>query len=188
MLPCAISGIAPTLSWSLEARRDCAGPYLHLTPGLLPTRVPRKNKRCSGQVLRENLEQQMLADFAGFVDDSVADISRFKEIVSSTIRDCLVRQYVLHLPHCHLSDPGPQVIMSAHISSWSNRYLSNPQFVLTLQLWHATPTDRRLVEDLCRDTFRINFQWLVRIGLCYKSHDEGKHHDGTKLPLHGSSF
>jgi hypothetical protein len=45
--------------------------------------IPGRNERRSGQVRRENLEQQMLADLAGFVDDSVANITRLKEVVLS---------------------------------------------------------------------------------------------------------
>jgi hypothetical protein len=66
---------------------------------LLTVLIPGRNERRSGQVRRENLKQQMLADLAGFVDDSVADITRLKEVVLIAIHDRFVGHDILHLPH-----------------------------------------------------------------------------------------
>src|SRR5262249_52515476 len=97
----------------------------------------------------------MRADFVGFVDYSVADIARFKEEIARPIRDRFVRQNVFHLAHRHLSDARTQMVMRTHVSSWSNRDLSNPQFVSVLQLRDVAATDRRLVEDLCRNPLGV---------------------------------
>src|SRR5215475_12517026 len=93
----------------------------------------------------------MLAHFVGFVDHSMADIARFKEVIARPIRDRFVGQNVFHLAHRHLSDPRTQMIMRTHVSSWSNRDLSDSQFVSVLQLRDVAATNRRLVEDLCRN-------------------------------------
>src|SRR5215471_4808374 len=100
----------------------------------------------------------MLADFVGFVDYSVADIARFKEEIAKPIRDRFVGQNVFHLAHRHLPDARTQMIMRTHESPWSNRDLSDPQFVSVLQLRDVAATDRRLVEDLCRNPFGVDLQ------------------------------
>src|SRR5215475_12930969 len=130
----------------------------------------------------------MLADFVGFVDHSVADIARFKEVIARPIRDRFVGQNVFHLAHRHLPDSRTQMVMGTDVSSWSNRNLSDPQFVSVLQLREVAATDRRLVEDLCRNPLGIDLQRLGCVGLRYKSRRQEKYCQRTKLNIHGSSF
>src|SRR5262249_57532739 len=105
----------------------------------------------------------MLADFVGFVDYSVADIARFKEEIARPIRDRFVGQNVFHLAHRHLSDPRTQMIVRTYVPSWSNRDLSDPQFVSVLQLRDVAATDRRLIQDLCRNPLVLDLHSLSRL-------------------------
>jgi len=85
----------------------------------------------------------MLARFAGLVEDPMAHIACFKEIVSGPVCDLLWG--MIHLTDCHLPYSTTDVVVIANVSAASNRYLRHAQFVFGVEFGKVSSINRRLV-------------------------------------------